>query len=89
MNIDELLDSHAFNALDDEQKTAYKHVFEQIEGKCIAEAIYIIARAAKRLPKGKTLTKNEHKLMLDAFLASAPEKDREKYRKISSIVFRN
>ena len=85
INIDELFKTPSFASLSEEQKELYKQTFDRIKGKSFAEAVVVIMDMAKKMPKGTEMTVAEKRVMIEAFIESAPLVDRGKYRKMAEM----
>lgn len=81
-NIMDILNKPEFNSLNPEMKRAFATLSTEIKGKNSMEAMNIIMNFSKTIPKGTSISKQEQKLMINAFLETVSEKERQQYTMI-------
>ena len=86
MDIDRLFTHEAFQVLDEGQKTAYKQLDQDLQGKNTTEAMGIILQFQKSMPQGRKLTPEENQAMLVCIMESMPESDRKKFTDVYNFV---
>ena len=87
-DIDKLLGSPEFGCLDDGRKAVFREIFAKVRGKSSTEAVMLIMNEMRRLPEGKEISRDEKRLMAQAFINGMPENERNKYQKIISMFIK-
>ena len=85
-NIEEILTQPEFNALTKERKDQLIDLSAKLKGKGNMESVTIISEFVKHLPPGQELSQDEQEIMLEAYMESLPDKERQKFQLLINTV---
>lgn len=84
--MDNLWEDDAFARLEPERREFIEDLATRIEGKSPLEASFIILNLKNRMPKGRDLSKEETRAMINAFLSTQKEPEKSRFRMIFGLA---
>lgn len=80
MNSKNLFSHKAFDCISNEQKELFEKLSIQLEGKTPNECMPIIMMFMQNMPKGNELTKNEQESIMEIFLETLSDTEKEQFK---------
>ena len=86
MNLDTILNDHAFSGMEPERLDAIRAIVQEVQGKNSYEALLIISKYGRALSKGREITTAERDAMISVIYSSLSPKEQANFKGVLKLI---